>query len=271
LTTDIVALNLQKVAGQDISALTREVIEKARQIEGSGCAPTDLQHLVAQPFTTGSDELFKSYAMGIYNSVIGGTYTRGWQQMVQEMDVRYQDLLQRGLYTPAIGKKDDDAEIHAMIGKVVDANLKKKLDGLSVNGDGGRGGDRGKRKCFNCGSEAHLVRECPQPRDSDPRYVPPSAARGEAKERTRNGKEEKWCGRCRGGKGVWTSGNSLHTTEEHRGRPAPPDNANPPGAGAEPEAEAEGAHGHLGVVDAGLSFTGFLGVINHPKGGHGRD
>ena len=32
-----------------------------------------------------------------------------------------------------------------------------------------------------------------------------------------NGVPHKWCGKCRGGKGLWTVGDGAHHTHEHRG------------------------------------------------------
>ena len=35
-------------------------------------------------------------------------------------------------------------------------------------------------------------------------------------EKTVDGKTYKWCGKCRGNKGLWTTGKHLHSTAEHR-------------------------------------------------------
>ena len=47
------------------------------------------------------------------------------------------------------------------------------------------------------------------------RHITPK--QGESKERMINGVPHKWCGKCRGGKGLWTAGDGAHFTHEHRG------------------------------------------------------
>ena len=75
--------------------------------------------------------------------------------------------------------------------------------------------------------------------------MPPNASKGESKVKTVDGKSTKWCEKCRQGKGLWTVGNGLHSTEQHRGRSNKTEESN------------EAAN--LGVVNEPLSF-GFLGM-----------
>ena len=45
------------------------------------------------------------------------------------------------------------------------------------------------------------------------RYIAPKD--NESKEKKVDGEMTKWCQKCRKGKGMWTKGRTLHSTEEH--------------------------------------------------------
>ena len=254
LSNDLAQLDLKKIPGEDVAKLAEMVTEKARQIVGSGNPPPDLKHLVSKPFTTGSDQYFKTHALNVHNKVINHEYSKTWEQMLQEHSHTYQDLVQQADYGPAKGVKDQDDSIHAMIGK-----LEQKIDGLQTGV--GASNVAGGRRCYKCGSPGHVIRDCPEggsKKDTNPRFVPPNTNKGEPKEKVVDGVKQIWCGKCRNGKGIWTIGDRAHHTHEHRGSnpndevppESPPKDAN--------AAQSKNPQANVGYIDAPLTF-GFLG------------
>ena len=45
-----------------------------KQIESSGKPPSDLLNLVSQPFTTGTQETFRTFAPQIHTEIIAGKF-----------------------------------------------------------------------------------------------------------------------------------------------------------------------------------------------------
>ena len=94
------------------------------------------------------------------------------------------------------------------------------------------------------------MKDCPQQKQQvvggkNWRHVPPDSSKGDPKVKIVDGKEYKWCEKCCKGKGLWTVRNSIHSTEEHRGR----------------NTQATGSNeANLGVVNEPLSF-GFLSTV----------
>ena len=98
------------------------------------------------------------------------------------------------------------------------------------NGPCDGSGNGRKRKCFECGSEDHVVKDCPvrkwkqgtgsQQQSNNRRDVAEwrkkAPGAGESKEKTVDGKICKWCEKCNQGKGSWKIGDKAHTTAEHR-------------------------------------------------------
>jgi hypothetical protein len=78
-------------------------------------------------------------------------------------------------------------------------------------------------KCYNCGKEGYMSRDCPEPNNSNNnnnrpvrtshKYQGPSTGGSETK--THMGATWKWCDRC----GSWRKGPGGHFTAEHRGAP----------------------------------------------------
>ena len=114
------------------------------------------------------------------------------------------------------------AQLKAMTAKLnkVEQQLKLKDAAGGDKGKGGGspgsdngGGGKGKRKCFKCGSEDHLAKDCPKPKGKDPgkqRLPPPK--NGEPHTKEVNGKTLMWCSKCWKGKGSW---NRSHLTKDH--------------------------------------------------------
>ncbi len=261
LSNDLTHLDLKKVPGENVATLTEIVTEKARQIVGSGNPPPDLKHLISKPFTTGTDQYFKTHALNIHNKVISHEYLKSWEQMLQEHNHTYQDLVQQSDYEPAKGVKDQDDTIHALIGK-----LDQKLDALKGN-DSAK--PVGNRRCYKCGAIGHLIRDCPEAgtkKETNPRFIPPNSNKGESREKVVDGVKHIWCGKCRGGKGIWTIGNGAHHTHDHRGNSHMDEakkesnkmGVNDEGRSCDEESKLQA---NVGYVDEPLVF-GFMGGWN---------
>jgi hypothetical protein len=268
LTTDLQGLSLKNVPAQSVPTLTKTLTELTRQIDFSGVGPADLTSLVAKVYTTGTDTGFNHHAWGVYNSISTGFDHRPWREIVEGLVSFYEQQIQLDLYVPALGRKDPDQSIHGLLSAQMD-RLEKKFDNaVSSNGGnrrgdspaaggggaaGGKGGNEA-RRCFKCNAVGHLSRDCPSPKELDPLHTPPNTKKGDSRERVRNGTTERWCGRCRGGKGIWTKGTDLHYTEDH---PKAPDSSSPPPVAVAAVAAAEA---NLGFIEAPFHF-GFLGFI----------
>ena len=136
---------------------------------------------------------------------------------------------------------------------------------------GGNKSGGGNRRCFKCGSSDHLIRDCPEGggsrKDTNPRYIPPNSSKGESKEKTVDGVKHIWCGKCRGGKGIWTVGGRAHHTHEHRSNPGLEDNDGDKttdekgsgGTNTSPKPQA-----NMGYVDEPLVF-GFFSPLWTPS------
>lgn len=259
LTTDLQGLSLKDAPAQSVPDITKKVSEIARQIDFSEVAPADLTSLVSKVYTTGSDTGFNHHAWGVYNSISTGFDHRPWREIVEGLVSFYEQQIQLDLYVPALGKKDSDNSIHGMLAAKLD-RLEKKLELVNTSGnrlDTGKSSGPDNRKCYKCHAIGHLSRDCPSLKDMDPIHIPPNTKKGDSRERTRNNVQERWCGRCRDGKGLWNTGATMHYTEDHPKLPEATPSANP-GGHTSVTAEA-----NLGYIDAPFTF-GFLGSICSP-------
>jgi hypothetical protein len=266
LTNDLQGLSLKDVPGQSVPVLTKTLTELTRQIDFSGVGPADLTSLVSKVYTTGTDTGFNHHAWGVYNSISTGFDHRPWREIVEGLVSFYEQQIQLDLYVPALGKKDPDQSIHGLLSAQMD-RLEKKFDNAVSGGTSNTGGTRGggsaagsgraagtdTRRCFKCNAIGHLSKDCPSPKTLDPLHTPPNTKKGDPRERVRNGTTERWCGRCRGGKGIWTQGSDIHYTEDH---PKSPESSPPV-----PTPSVAAAEANLGFIDAPFHF-GFLGVVS---------
>ena len=169
------------------------------------------------------------FAQQIYTSVIDGSFAGGHVEIITKLNNFYQNLVQSNDYEPAKGGKKDQ-DVTALQGLI--AKLQGQVSKLTTETHkrSERSGTTSKRKCFECGSEDHMVKDCPlraakqaNTNKSDKRLPlaewhkkPPGA--NESHTKTVDGKEYKWCGKCLQGKGLWTTGKTMHSTNEHRTR-----------------------------------------------------
>ena len=126
-------------------------------------------------------------------------------------------------------------------------------------------GRRQRKICYCCGATDHIARNCPKNSnnssndnssksdtkdETDWRHKPPNKSKGESAEKEVDGKKYKWCGKCRGNKGLWTTGKYLHSTAEHRPKKKDTD---------KDESKEEGT-GNLACIDEPLEF-GFMAYL----------
>ena len=112
------SLKLKDFDCENITKLGERISELAREIEVSGRPPSDLLHLVSKPYTTGSVDMFKTYALNIHFQVLTGTYPRTWDCLITEHNSFYRDLVQSDDYPPAKSTKDSEETIHGMLANV---------------------------------------------------------------------------------------------------------------------------------------------------------
>ena len=265
LTSDLQGLSLKNVAAQSVPLITKRVTELARQIDFSAVGPADLTALISKVYTTGTDTGFNHHAWGVYNSISTGFDSRPWREVVEGLVSFYEQQIQLDLYVPALGKKDSDQSLHGLLAAKLD-KLEKRLENTG-NGDrtvpppvSAKGSNGDTRRCYKCSAVGHLSKDCPSQKEADPAHLPPNTKRGEPRERVRNGIRERWCGRCRGGKGTWTQGSDFHLTENHPSKSD--DDASTPSVAPTP-APAPVVEANLGFIDAPFHF-GFLGMMYNP-------
>ena len=117
------------------------------------------------------------------------------------------------------------SKFKALESKLDQALTKQNNNNSSSTNNGGR--NNGKRKCFNCGSEDHLAKDCPKKKDTntnksnnggggndddDFRNLPAPKEGEPTKKQIKGGKTIYYCSKCRRGKGVW---NDTHETADH--------------------------------------------------------
>jgi hypothetical protein len=263
LSNKLGEIRLRDIPGENVAKLGETITQIAREITGSGREPNDLLQLVSRPYTKGTAKMFESNALTLHSRVLNGTSTDSWEKLVAEHSTFYQDLVQAKDYPPAEGgKEDEDSKIQGLIAKAFNDNMGKLIrHSKEGNNGGGNGGGSGyqKRKCFRCGSEDHIIKNCTVTKDKsakDWRSVPPDTSKNEPKEKTVEGVIYKWCGRCRGGRGSWNSAGAAHFTADHRSGTSTGDEPVPPPPAPTEEIQEQG---NLGYVDQPLSF-GFLAV-----------
>ena len=223
-------LILKNIPGENVATLGEMIMEKVNQIEAAGRPPDDLMILVIKPYTTGTQEIFRTLANVVYTTVLTGEYKGTAMEIVAKMNASYMGLISSEDYEPANeGKKDEDSKLQAMFSALQAATTALKVSTEKPQGDSqasgsqsntsqGSNGKADGRRCFKCNAIGHVRRNCPQGKSYPPlaewRKIAPKG--DEPKEKTVEGILYKHCEKCRQGNGLWMGGDKAHFTADHR-------------------------------------------------------
>ena len=105
LSNKLGSLSLGDIPGERVPDLTKSISDIARQLVGSGREPDDLINLISKPYTKGSVDIFKMYALGTHAGILSGAYPCTWENLVSDHNNMYYDLVQTDDYPPTTGKK----------------------------------------------------------------------------------------------------------------------------------------------------------------------
>ena len=125
-------LSLADIPGERVPDLTKLISDIARQLVGSGRQPDNLINLISKPYTKGSVEIFKTYALGTHAGILSGAYPDTWGNLVSYHNNMYYDLVQTDDYPPATGKKQEkEDELIQGLSAKFDEKLSKMEQSLS--------------------------------------------------------------------------------------------------------------------------------------------
>ncbi len=180
-----------------------------------------------------------------------------WTTVLREAKNDYQNLMKQ--WGPAKTGPSPEAQTAALVSKLSAqvANLSQQLNAKSANSNnGGNGNNNGRKdvKCYECGKPGYTKKTCPDclakknnsnggsqsngngnsngnsnnsngsNGNGSGKWAAPKD--GEPQEKVIDGVTHKCCKACRGGKGRWTRGQSMHSTAEHRGKTSNNDSNN---------------------------------------------
>ena len=78
-------LILGDIPGECVPDLPKLVSDLARQLVGSSRQPDDLTNLISKPYTKGSVDIFKTYALGTHTCVLCGAYADTWENLASSI------------------------------------------------------------------------------------------------------------------------------------------------------------------------------------------
>lgn len=209
-------LSLGDIPGERVPDLTKLVSDLARQLFGSGRQPEDLINLVSKPYTKGSVEIFKTYALGTHTNVFCNVYADTWENLVSNHSNMYYDLVQTNDYPPASGKKPEkeDKLIQGLYGQIekkfskMEQSLAAKLVNVVKN-------HKSDKKVDNNNNNKSATNW---------RYI--ATKEGKPQTKTVDGILYKFCQTCCNKRGFWTTGDCLHGTKQHNPTKAKKNNNN---------------------------------------------
>ena len=151
-----------------------------------------------------------------------------YQALLDEAKLDYANLQEQ--WGPAQHAKTQTAALMAKMNAQI-ANLKQELKAKTPAATP-PGGEKKDLKCYECGKPGYTKKTCPDcaakkkggttPNGDNP--APKAAGTGkwtapkdgEPQEKLIDGVLHKYCKKCHGGKGRWTRGKGLHSTDEHK-------------------------------------------------------
>lgn len=223
-------LKLKNVPAENVSKLGETLIEKVDQIEASGSSPDDLMNLATEPFTTGSNTTFETFATNVCIQVVKRTCNQTVERMMDTMSVFHRSLVQANDCLPARAGKQDQDQVLSMLSTLntrvenMQKNNSNSSGGGNSNINNGNSRNKAGRTCFKCGSPDHFKKDCPQLENcgnqgqQNMTQKQKQLKNGSWKnienwrkqhppvngpfEKVVDGQTAKWCGKCRLGEGL---------------------------------------------------------------------
>ena len=163
LVEELKGVSLIKEPGQDVNYFGYCVVELCCRISGVGAEPEDQSVIAATTFLECDVLAFKLKALDLLGNIDDNTTALTWTSIVIYLQATYMSFKGQHLWTPQVtGKIKQDEEL-----STIHVAIKKISTKIGSNGDGANGGGRPQnnqgaesRKCYNCGKNGHLARDC---------------------------------------------------------------------------------------------------------------
>ena len=80
------ALRLNAIPGENVTDLCKTISKMIKQIVSSGKLPSDLFNLVSKPFTTGTQETFRTFYQQIFTQIVSGKFKEDEMDVIHKMN-----------------------------------------------------------------------------------------------------------------------------------------------------------------------------------------